>query len=345
MVLDDGLDDGQPQPRPTVLSVASVVAAEEAVEHLRQVLRSDALAAVAHNDLGRAVAAADAHQDIAAGRRVAQRIGQQVLHRLANAVGVHIDHRRRAQQFHAQGDALGRRQRRKARRAVLYQPPQVGRLPVERQLARLGQSQLVQVAHQPRQVVGLVEQTRHLGLVEGVDAVEDGLQVAAQDVERIAQFVGHVGQQLPPQRLGLLQLPGHVVERLRHSPQLPAAAHPHPVGQIAGGNGLRAARQLLQRGQQRPTEHHAGQRAGHGGHDQGAAEKEADGRLYFGAQLLALLGRQSAHQRLQLAAQLRRHLELDGRNERQDHRQHQDAADDQGEAHPQAIHSAASANR
>src|SRR5439155_21806479 len=76
--LDELLDDRQPDPGAAASAVARLVDAVEALEHVRQVRCRNLLAGVRDADRCDAVAAFGGDRHAAAGRRVADRVLQQV---------------------------------------------------------------------------------------------------------------------------------------------------------------------------------------------------------------------------------------------------------------------------
>ena len=74
----DGFDDGKTQSRAFCRMGTCAVSPVEAVEDFRQMLLRDAAAAVGHTDFKRRVRLPNGKLDLAAARRMAQRIGKQV---------------------------------------------------------------------------------------------------------------------------------------------------------------------------------------------------------------------------------------------------------------------------
>ena len=100
---------------------------------------------------------------------------------------------------------------------------QIGRLPLQWKLVVFRQRQLTQVAHQSDQVAGLAVQIGDLGLVQRIDVIQGGAQIAFQDGQRRAQLVRDVRHQVVAQKLGMLQIGGHLVEGVCQIYHLPAA--------------------------------------------------------------------------------------------------------------------------
>ncbi len=208
---------------------------------------ADALAAVLHGDLHLCAHRPRGHRDGAACGRVAQRIGKQILQDLHQPRPVGLHEQWRTGQGAGQRDSLGLGQRRKEFDGILHQGRHIDRTQRQRQLARLGLRQLVQVVDQAVQMARLVIEAGDLRLVQRVDIVQDRTQVALQHGERRAQFVRHVGQHVLAQLLGLLQVCGHVIEGLRQPDHLIAAFRRHPHRQIAGADLRGAGGQIVQR--------------------------------------------------------------------------------------------------
>jgi hypothetical protein len=87
-----------------------------------------------------------------------------------------------------------------------------------------------------------------------VDAVDHGLELAAQHRERSTQFVAHVGEQRAPLPLVRLQASGHRVERLDEPAQLPhaVARHLDPGAEVAGADLARCLDQGAERDRETP---------------------------------------------------------------------------------------------
>ena len=124
------------------------------------------------------------------------------------------------------------------------------------QLAGLRLRQFPQVIHQPGKLAGLVVQAGDFGLIQRVDIVQNGLQIALDDGERGAEFVGDIGEQVLTQDFGLLQLIRHLVERLGDIPDFLGAADLNPAGEIALPDGAGGVRQFGEGRGEVATEQH-----------------------------------------------------------------------------------------
>jgi len=142
---------------------------------------------------------AHAHLDAhgAAGRRVAQRVRDEVREDLPDADRVGVD----------RGGALGARAERDAGalrligerpRDVTRDRLQLDRLPVQRERAALGQREGAQVVDEPGEHLRLLEEHRDVLAIDRSHAIEERLDVALHDRERRPQLVGHVGEELLP---------------------------------------------------------------------------------------------------------------------------------------------------
>src|SRR6476659_10498711 len=85
---DDVLHDGEAETEATVASRRAALALAKALEDVRSELARDAFAGVDDRDLDLGVASRDAHLDLAAARRVADRVRQEVVDDLTQAIGV-----------------------------------------------------------------------------------------------------------------------------------------------------------------------------------------------------------------------------------------------------------------
>lgn len=80
------------------------------------------------------------------------------------------------------------------------------------QLARLcGRNQL-QIFHQARGGASFLQRGRDVVVAGRVDTVENAFEIALDDVDGCAQFVGHVGREIAPLLVAALQFTGHAAE-------------------------------------------------------------------------------------------------------------------------------------
>ena len=134
----------------------------------------------------------------------------------------------------------------KAGNGLIQERGDVRRAQVEAELSGLGLCQLAQVVYQAAQEAGLVVEARDLALFQWIDVVQDSAQVALQDAEGRAQFMGNVRHQVLAQFLCLAQRCRHFVKSLRHLDEFVTALLLDLLAQIARGNGLRGGNQALQ---------------------------------------------------------------------------------------------------
>src|SRR5262245_31279032 len=93
MQLDDAMDDGEPEPHAARARriAAYMVHLPERIEEMRQRVRRNAHAVVAHDQLYMVFSAMTLDQHIAARRRTGERVGEQVVHDLAQTVRIALD--------------------------------------------------------------------------------------------------------------------------------------------------------------------------------------------------------------------------------------------------------------
>ena len=236
MRFDNRFDDGQPQPGPAALLLARDIGTVRALENVGQMLWGDPGAGVCHHQLHLGRSGARQQRHLSAGIRVTQRIADQVAQRADHVLRVNADVRQALVDADVQHDALlfgrvlvgvGDPSEQRLRR---------DELPVEVQLARVGQGERVQVLHEmPQQLNFVVHHGEALGRrLEHL--VAQGLHVTGNDCQRRAQIVGDIGCHLAAQLGGARQVGTHMVELVREHPQLIARAHGHALLQVAGGD-------------------------------------------------------------------------------------------------------------
>ena len=115
-------------------------------------------------------------------------------------------------------------------------------------VARLEARQVQQVRHQPAEPFRLRERGLHRRRVRLRDAVDDVLELGLQRRDRGAQLVRDVGDELAAERVGLLEVVGHGVERVRELAHLVQARRAHPLAVVARRHPPRGVRHLAQRG-------------------------------------------------------------------------------------------------
>ncbi len=190
---------------------------------------------------------------------VAQRILQQILHQLAQALRIALDGRiarRPRRQVELQRNALFHQARGEPLRGAAHRVGQIDRLHVEGQRAHVGQRQFVQIVDQ-------LGQRPHLGLQRGerrgrerAHAVLERFQLAAQDGQRRAQLVRDVGGQLAAHLLVGFERLGQPVEIAGQVADLVARAHLDPRRVIALGHAARGMGQAAHRRQHAAREQH-----------------------------------------------------------------------------------------
>ena len=162
--------------------------------------------------------------DPAAARRVADRVRDEVRQDLPDPDGIDVEEGQVGGRLDDEIDAgLGGGRRERGGR-LAEQDVRVGRLPMEGQGARLRERDRPEVVDEALQDVRLLDEPGQVGLVGGMDAVGDGLEVAAEHGQRRSQLVAHVGEQRPPLLLVRLESRGHRVEGPGQLAQLPGAA-------------------------------------------------------------------------------------------------------------------------
>ena len=116
---------------------------------------------------------------------------------------------------------------------ALYQGWEIRGRALERQLTRIHQRQGAQILHQAGEQPVLLQHLFQVFHGQRVDTVLHRLQVGALHGERVAQLVSDVGGHGAAGCLGPLQRLCHVVERLSERGDFVAAAHRHPLAQVA----------------------------------------------------------------------------------------------------------------
>ncbi len=166
----------------------------EALEDVRQVLGGDAAAGVAHGDLDLPTQR-PARDDDLAGHRVCERVGEQVTQHLADPARIGAHRRQVRRQVGPQRDAGHGRARLGPRDRAGDDAGEVCGRHLHRQLAGLGQRQLLEIVDQVAQQQRLLVERFDDGRRRCRDAVAQRLEVAAQVRQRRAQLVRHVADQ------------------------------------------------------------------------------------------------------------------------------------------------------
>ena len=206
--------------------------AEEPFEELVGVLAADADARVDHVDLGDAVVQSQHHADAPSDGRELDRVGQQVVHRLTEAVAVAVHRHGGARRLHRDGQLrlLGTRPGRLDRLAD--HPFEVDLRRPDREPGLLDRHQGEEVVDQPQLALCAAHDHREEPLALRAELLEVGHQLAVADHrgERRAQLVGDRCEELVLHPVGLL-------------------LHPAAFGDVAHGSGDQQALVGLQRGQ------------------------------------------------------------------------------------------------
>ena len=171
-----------------------------ALEQAGQFLRRDAGTGVVHGDAHAPTVLRQRDADLAAGRRVAQRVVHQLVDQALDQrdVGAHLRQRSRARTGQAQLAAFGFG--RVLLQQVLHQLGRRQRLGVGAHVLGFQPCQVEQVHHQARQALALARRglqvVARLGRRQPLVLQQQQLEVALQRCQRRAQVVRQVGQQL-----------------------------------------------------------------------------------------------------------------------------------------------------
>lgn len=147
--LDEVAGDGQPDAATAAGASAGTIYAIEAVEDMGQVLGGDAGAVVAYGHRYERPVAVCPHLDMAAGRRVLQRVAEDVREDLADAIWICADRRHIGREFGPQRDLLVFELGPHPRKGCLHELAHTDRSGLDRDLAGLDTGQLLQVGDQP----------------------------------------------------------------------------------------------------------------------------------------------------------------------------------------------------
>ncbi len=107
MQLDQVLDEGQPEPESAVRARAGAIALAEALEHVREEVRRDAVAGVGDDDLEVGIGPPQARLDAALPGGELHGIAEQVPHHLLEPVRIPGDRAGIGLSKHVEADALG----------------------------------------------------------------------------------------------------------------------------------------------------------------------------------------------------------------------------------------------
>ena len=206
MQLDQPAHQRKSHAEPAGAAVERALALHEQIEDARQQRARNADAGVAHVEQRLVAIAPDADLDMPAGRRVLERVGQQIADDLVDARGIGVDPDRRRVQLelvllHGAGDF-------ERRRGALHQRREIQRMARQADLARDHARHVEQVFHHVREVARLPrdDAARAAGqFAVGIDATEH-LDRGRDRRQRIAQLVTEHREELvlrAVRRLGL----------------------------------------------------------------------------------------------------------------------------------------------
>ena len=159
---------------------------------------------------------------------VADEVGQNT----AEAGGVDLHRSQLGVDVRSEGDPGGLGGGAVRLQGVVDEHREVDGLAPKPQRAGLGEPQGGEVVDEDLETAHRVEDRRHPLRVRGVDAVGDRLRLAADDRERGAQLVIHLGDDRAPALLGLLEPARHRVEGAGEAAQLGGSAHRDPHAEI-----------------------------------------------------------------------------------------------------------------
>ena len=223
--LDQLASDGQPQPGTAKAPAGGAVDLLEGLEDALMLRWVDADAAVANDELQGLALLVQRHRRVADGQLhlamlgELEGVGQQVAQDLLQAPTVTVDHLRHARlQMGQQAQALDLGHRAQAGVQLHQQVMDIQRLQLELHAPGLDLGQVEHVVDQLQQVVaGLVDDVRMLDLLLAEVAGDVVAQLLAEDqdaVERRAQLVRHVGEELRFVAVGQRQLFGLFAQTL-----------------------------------------------------------------------------------------------------------------------------------
>ena len=176
------------------------------------------------------------------------RVRDEVAEYFADPDGVDIGQRNVVVDLRSEADSGRVGCGRERHRDLRTEHVQVGRLAVERERAGFAESEGPEVLDEPAQHPGLLEDRVEVGLVRGMDPVEDRLDVAGDDRERRPQLVRDIGEQAPALGLVGLEPRGHRVEAADEVANGPrrGARNVDPGAVVAGLDPRRLIDELVQ---------------------------------------------------------------------------------------------------
>ena len=251
MGLHQLLGDRQPQPAGGAAGMRTgTVAAPETVENEGQVLRRNALPGV-RTRIRTAPSSSSARRVIVPPEEVwrsafTTRFARTWSRRRASArmtsfAGSPVS-------LQAQIDTLGFGLAAEAGDHIGKQVSHLNLLQLERQLTGLRQRQGLQVLDQTRQLAGLIKRGAQVLFAGLVDAVQDPLQVALDDVQRGAQLMGHISSQVATLLVGALEFTGHAVEGSGQASHIPGSPFRDLRAEVPIRHRIRSRHQVGERG-------------------------------------------------------------------------------------------------
>ncbi|EFQ65141.1 hypothetical protein PFWH6_0707 [Pseudomonas fluorescens WH6] len=249
MQMHDRLDDGQPQPGAAFGAGAAAVGAVKPFEQVRQVLRFNAPAGVAHRQRDVLVVGFHQQQHTGATGRMANRVGQQVGNGTLDHQAITL-HPGVAAQIEGHLLVLGTQGKQRHYPLCFFTQRHRSEPGPRRRMADLGQKQ--HVGNDARQALHFLRTGFQPGLVllQGTFARQGHLGLAHQVGQWRTQFVGQVIGELRQLLHPRIQALEHHVEALGQLGQfLGQVIHGQAMGQVLGGHLRRHLAELFQRRQ------------------------------------------------------------------------------------------------
>ena len=156
--------------------------------------------------------------------RVSERVRQQVAEDLPDPQAVDLDLRDRVGDARLEPDPGLARLSGERSDGGVDQIVRLGRLAMQRERARLGGRERLQVVQEPRHHLGLLQDRSQVRFVDGMDAVDQRLEVRLDHGQRCPELVRDVGEQLPAPGLVRAEPLRHRVERSPEPLHLPRAS-------------------------------------------------------------------------------------------------------------------------
>lgn len=179
----------------------------EAVEGAREQVRREPRPGIGdrHDDAGHVDVRPDGHRHGATRRRLADSIGEEAADDLRDADGIRLDRKQVVRdvrvEAHAAPSSLGLA----TGHGIQDQGPDVERLAAQLEISGLRLGDRAQIVDQALERGRGIEDRCQVRLVRRVDAVDDGLHVAADDGQWRSQLMGHVGKEAASLLLGRCQ--------------------------------------------------------------------------------------------------------------------------------------------